>query len=308
MTVVLVGEADYEEFDLLADAIEDRGGDPVTWDTMDWPSDVPVTYDVGGETVTVGREFDLDDVTGVFPWPHHLFRMHLSRFAEEFESKEPLHLFFKLDQWRGIFDSLLPVFDRHGATVFYPPWSQGYDESKPLQLEQFANAGVSVPETTFTTDPDAVREFVAEHGEIVYKPVVGGTRPNRLTEAELDDAPLERLSNAPAQFQAYVPGDDVRAFFLDGEVVGASRYVTDDWSYKNEGATEDADPIDLTETVRRDVERAADVSPMRFGAADLRVTDDSHALLEVNPAPRFAFHDHNGATDVAGVLADCLVG
>ncbi|USZ69950.1 ATP-grasp domain-containing protein (plasmid) [Halorussus salilacus] len=307
MTVVLIGEAEYKEFELLSDAIEDRGGEPVVWDTTDWPSDVPVTYDVGSDTVTVEREFRVEEVTAVFPWVHHIFHPALSRYADEFEEHGTESVFMIADQWRGVFRSLLGLFENHGATVFYPPGAQQYDDWKPLQLEQLAMAGVSVPDTVFTTDPDRVREFVAEHGEVVYKPVADSTRPNRLSESDLGDAPLDRLSNAPVQFQEYAPGDDVRAYFLDGEVVGASRYEIDDWTYKSVGRVDDAEPVDLREEVRRDVERAARVSPIRFGAVDLRVTDDEHALLEVNPGPRFAFHDLHGATDIAGVLADALV-
>lgn len=307
MTVVLVGEGDRKEFELLSDTIADRGEDPVVWDTTDWPSDLPVTYDVGSERVTVDREFHVEDVTGVFPWVHHVFQPVMTRFADEFEKQGAGNVFMKVDQWRGVFRSLLGLFDRHGATVFYPPGAQHYDNWKPLQLEEFVGAGVSVPDTLFTTDPDRAREFVHEHGEVVFKPLAEGTTPGRLSETDLEDAPLDRLSNAPVQFQAYAPGDDVRAFFLDGEVVGASRYVVDEWTYKAGVRAEDAEPVDLRDEIRRDVERAADVAPIRFGAADLRVTDDEHALLEVNPGPRFAFHDLHGATDVASVLADALV-
>lgn len=307
MTIVLVGQTDYKEFELLSDAIVERGGDPVTWDMTDWPSDVPVTYDVGSESITVDREFRVEDVTAVFPWVHHIFHPVLTRFEDEFETGSSVNAFMKVDQWRGVFRSLLGLFERHGATVFYPPGSQYYDAWKPLQLEQFVEAGISVPDTLFTTDPDSVREFVAEHGEVVYKPLTEGATPGRLSEVDAEEAPLDRLSNAPVQFQEYVPGDDVRAFFLDGEVVGASRYVVDEWTYKTDVRTDDAEPVDLRDEIRRDVERAADVSPIRFGAVDLRVADDDHALLEVNPGPRFAFHDLHGATDIAGVLADALV-
>ena len=302
-----MGETRYKEFELLTDAVEERGGEPVVWDMTDWPSDVPVTFDVGSDTFTVDREFDVDEVTGVFPWVHHVFHPSLTRFADDFETKGTKNLFMQVDQWRGVFRSLLALLDDHGATVFSPPGSQYYDEWKPLQVEQFANEGVSVPDTLFTTDPDRAREFVAGHGEVVFKPIVEDALPRRLSEADLDDAPLERLSNAPVQFQEYVPGDDVRAFFLDGEVVGASRYVTDEWTFKCEGPVDDAESVDLRDEVRRDVERVARIAPMRFGAADLRLTDETHAILEVNPGPRFAFHDIYGATDVADVLADELV-
>lgn len=307
MTVVLIGESGYKEFEMLAEAIEERGSESVMWDMTDWPSDIPVTFDVGSETVTVAREFHVAEVTGVFPWVHHIFHPSLSRFTDDFETEGTRNLFMKVDQWRGVFRSLLALFDEHGATVFSPPEAQYYDEWKPLQLERFAKEGISVPETVFTTDPDRVREFVAEHGEVVYKPVVEEAWPERLSESDLDDAPLDRLSNAPVQFQEYVPGDDVRVFFLDGEVVGASRYVTDEWTFKSDGGVEDAEPVDLRDDVRRDVERAAHVSPTRFGAADVRLTDETHALLEINPGPRFAFHDLHGATDITGVLADELV-
>jgi glutathione synthase/RimK-type ligase-like ATP-grasp enzyme len=307
MTIVLIGDGEFKEFEMLSEAIEERGGDPVLWDTTDWPGDAPVTWDVGSETVTVDREYRVDEVTGVFPWVHQLFHPSLSRFADEFEPKGTRSVVMKTDQWRGVFSSLLALFESHGATVFYPPGSQQYDEWKPLQMEQFAAADVSIPDTLFATDPDRVREFVTEHGEVVYKPVAEEAWPQRLSADDLDEAPLDRLSNAPVQFQAYVPGDDVRVFFLDGEVVGASRYVTDEWTFKTESRIEDAEPVELRDEVRRDVERAAEVAPMRFGAADLRVTDETHALLEVNPGPRFAFHDLYGATDVAGLLADALV-
>lgn len=307
MTVVLIGETEYEEFELLTDAIEERGGDPVLWDTTDWPSGVPVTYDVGSETVTVDSEFSVEDVTAVFPWVHHVFHPAQTRFEDDLETHGTANLFMKLDQWRGVFRSLLGLFENHGATVFYPPGAQHYDDWKPLQLEQFAMEGVSVPDTVFTTDPDRVREFVTDHGEAVYKPVADSAMPRRLSEDDLADAPLDRLSNAPVQFQEYVPGDDVRAFFLDGEVVGASRYDADEWTYKTDSHIDGAEPVDLRSEIRRDVERAARVSPIRFGAVDLRVADDEHALLEVNPGPRFAFHDLDGATDIAGVLAAALV-
>lgn len=307
MTTILIGDGDYEEFQLLSAAIEERGGDPVVWDMTDWPSDIPVTYDLGGETVTVGDEYQLDEVTGVFPCPHQIFRLYLTRFAEEFDDHDVTRLWFQVGQWRGIFSSLISIFERHGATVFYPPGSQFYDESKPLQLEQFARDGVTVPETVFATDPDRAREFVREHEDVVCKAVAWGGPPERLTVADLEDAPLERLGNAPVQFQAYHPGDDVRAFFLDGEIVAASRYVTDGWSVKADDPIDDAVRMDLRAEVRTDIERVARLSPMRFGAADLRVSENSHVVLEVNPCPRFAFHDHNGATDIAGRLADQLV-
>lgn len=308
MTVVLLGDGEYEEFDLLAREIETRGSEWVLWDLGDWPSETPVTFDVGAETVTVDEAVSVEDVTGVFPWPQQLYRPIQPRFHEDVEDHGLEQVSRTLDAWRGMFASLLPLFERHGATVFFPPRTHHYHETKPLQLREFSAAGVPVPETLFTNDERRLRTFVEEHGEVVYKPIVGNAKPGRLTADDLSSAPLQRLTNAPVQFQEFVPGDDVRAYFLDGELVGASRYVTDAWSFKRLSTDpDDAEPVALPTRARTAVERAADVSPLRFGAADLRLSRDDFKLLEVNPHPRFAFHDRNGATDVAGVLADALV-
>ena len=307
MAVVLIGEGGRKEFDLLTEAIEDRGQDVVMWDMTDWPADIPLTFDVGSKSITVNSEFCIDEITGVFPWVHHIFHPSLPRFADDFATDGTRAVFMKTGQWRGVFRSLLGLFENHDATVFYPPGSRQSDGWKPLQLELFMKKDISIPDTVFTTDPERVREFVTEHSEVVYKPVVEAAWPERLSKSDLDKVPLERLSNAPVQFQEYIPGDDIRAFFLDGKVVGASRYVTDKWTFKTENWAEDAESVDLRDEVRQDVERAADVSSMRFGAADLRVTDEAHALLETNPGPRFALHDLYGDTNIASVLADALV-
>jgi len=307
MTVVLLGPGDFAEFDLLAGAVRERGCEARLLNVLDWPSDVPLTFDVGSETITAGSEVRLDDVTGVFAWPHMMFRPALSRFADDLREHGLDRTSQVLDAWQGVFNSLLPLFERRGASVFFPPRTQHFHDTKPLQLTRFAQADVPVPDTLFTNDRARVREFVGEHGEVVYKPIAGNAAPGRLSEEDLDDAPLQRLANAPVQFQAFVPGEDVRAYVLDGELVGASRYVTDAWSFKTlDGDPGDAEAVSLRSEARSAVERAADRSPMRFGAADLRYAEESFALLEMNPYPRFAFHDLAGATDIAGALADRL--
>lgn len=308
MTVVLIGAANRREFDLLADAVADRGAEAAVWDTRDWPSERPVTYDVGAGTVTVEETYDVTDVTGVFLWAHQLFRPGLPRFNDEIAEHGLRGTVVRLDSWRGVFNSLLPVFERNGATVFTRPRAQHYHDTKPAQVSRFVRDDVPVPATVFTTDPDHARAFVERHGEVVYKPVSGGAEPTRLTAENVTDAQLETLANAPVQFQEYVPGDDVRVYFLDDEVIAASEYVTDEWSHKAvDGDPADADTVTLSAAARTAVERAAAGSPLRFGAADMRVSDDSFALLELNPGPRFAFHDVVGETDVAGAIADVLV-
>jgi len=308
MTVILIGKERKKEFELVADAVADRGGDAVFWNLADWTDDGEVTYDVGEGTVTVERTHHAEDVTGVYAWSNHMFDLRVPPFADDVSDQGVEPAFRKYNSWHGVVNSVLPLFERHGATVITHPRGQHYHETKPLQLAQFADRGIPTPETVFTNDPDRVRRFVEEHDEAIYKPIAGGAPPERLSADDLADAPLDRLANAPVQFQEYVPGDDLRVFFLDGEIVGASRYVSDEWTFKHvPGDPEGAEPADLREEIRESVRRAAEASPLQFGAADVRATEDSYALLEVNKDPRFALHDVQGSTSIANVLAEELV-
>ena len=98
--------------------------------------------------------------------------------------------------------------------------------------------------------------------------------------------------------------------FVGGSVLAIAR-VSDPISSgtsKTFETLEGAEPVDLRKKVRDDIERAAVNSPLRFGAADVRLTADRHAVLEVNPSPRFAHHEEHGTTDITDRLADRLVG
>jgi glutathione synthase/RimK-type ligase-like ATP-grasp enzyme len=179
-------------------------------------------------------------------------------------------------------------------------------------LDCYHRNGVPVPPTLFTNDPDRVRAFVAEHGTVVAKPVTMGAAPERLTGADLTDDRLERLAAAPVQFQRYVPGEDVRAYVLDGTVVGSFRYEYGEESFSFKRADPDAvaaEPVSLSERSREAIRTAGELAPAAFGVVDCRrPPDGSVVVLETNLPGRFAAADTAGVTDVAGALAAYLTG
>ena len=76
---------------------------------------------------------------------------------------------------------------------------------------------IAVPETLITNDPAATIAFRDRHRLVVYKSM-SGERSIVSPLTDLDLERLDRLRLCPVQFQAWVPGPDVRV-----HVVGARR-------------------------------------------------------------------------------------
>ena len=107
---------------------------------------------------------------------------------------------------------------------------QGSNGSKPYQAQLIARYGLRVPETLITNDPEAVLAFRDKHGAIIYKSISGV----RSIVKELDDEDVARLDDirwCPVQFQALVPGTDVRVHVIDQDV-HATEIISDATDYR----------------------------------------------------------------------------
>ena len=105
--------------------------------------------------------------------------------------------------------------------------------AKPYQAQLIRSVGFAVPETLVTNQPALAREFLAEHGRVVYKSLSG----IRSIVREIEASDLDRLDDirwCPVQFQAYVPGVDVRVHVVGTEVI-ATRVDSDAPDYRYAG-------------------------------------------------------------------------
>jgi glutathione synthase/RimK-type ligase-like ATP-grasp enzyme len=309
MSVLLVGYGDRPELELLADAVAAHGATYEYVDVTQWPGETPATIRPGDDRVTVGIDVDVDDVVGAYVVCHELFRPFEPRHRDQLDDDAGAGL-NQLREHRGLFESLVRLLERHGTTVVPPLSRQRWQDRKPQQLDLFTRADLPVPETTFTNDPEAVRAFADRHDRVVYKPVTRGGAPHELESSDLTDERLARLATAPVQFQAFVPGDDLRVYVVDGAVVGAFRYESERFSFKRDqraGDQVDVAAVSLHDDERDTARRAVDLADLQFGAVDLRRRrDGEHALLEVNEAPRFAAADVHCELGVADALVDLL--
>ncbi|MGH8574632.1 MAG: MvdC/MvdD family ATP grasp protein, partial [Gammaproteobacteria bacterium] len=110
------------------------------------------------------------------------------------------------------------------------PHNIGYAEYKPVQLEAAVAAGLRVPRTLLTNEPQVARAFVTEIGQAVYKPRGGtaaitdpnGTRQlfaTRVSPAQAGDAAVAHTMHL---FQQWVPKEyEVRLTVVDDRFFAA---------------------------------------------------------------------------------------
>jgi glutathione synthase/RimK-type ligase-like ATP-grasp enzyme len=205
---------------------------------------------------------------------------------------------------------LLAISSLLDAVVVNRPAAGRSNLTKPFQLTAIAGAGLRVPPTLVTTDPQAARPFVIRHGRVVYKSISG----IRSIIAALDATDVDRLSGVstgPVQLQRWIEGIDVRV-----HVIGKRWFATaiessaTDYRYAEDPdhkAAVIATDIDA-ELGEQLVQLAASMGLLVAGI-DLRITpDDEWFCFEVNPSPGFTFYEDATGQPIAAAICDLLMG
>jgi glutathione synthase/RimK-type ligase-like ATP-grasp enzyme len=182
------------------------------------------------------------------------------------------------------------------------------NNSKPYQALVISRIGLSVPPTLVTSAPAAARAFHAEHGEVIYKSASGiRSIVRRLGADHL--ARLDLLCDGPAQFQAFVPGRNIRVHTV-GERVFATRIESEavDYRYAHlDGLTTRLEPVTLPPTVEAACLRLAHAFDLLFTGIDLKETPEGEFFcFEVNPCPGFLYYERHTGQPISTTLAELL--
>jgi glutathione synthase/RimK-type ligase-like ATP-grasp enzyme len=301
--VVLVGSAEDEHVRALHDSLAALGALPVVLDSLRFPERTRIALGAGPEDIRIDGA-PLGRPRSVYLRSTYTsalsFGVDVSREMEEdwrttlvtFREKAEM-LISILQRWE---EDGVPIYNRLGASE---------RTRKPYQLALLARAGLPIPDTLWTNDPDAVRTFARRHGRIAYKPVAGGAATQELLEHDLDERRLAALANAPVTFQELLPGEDRRVFVVDGAIVAAHRITTAALDYRQR--EDQVEPVALDPDTEALCLRAAATLDLRFSGIDLkRAADGTWRLLELNPSPMFLGFDTRSGTDVLGRLARAL--
>lgn len=305
--IAVVGIPSEPPVAMVLEALADRGAEIVVVNQRRVADlDISFTIDrrgtVDGVLRTDRRHIALRDIEGIYLRPMEDTALPEIRHLP---SDDPLRAHsarFHAD--------LLAWADNAPGRVLNRSAAQASNGSKPFQAQIIARHGFSVPTTMITNDPDEARAFVAEHGRVVYKSI-SGVRSIVQAVTEDDVARLDQIRICPVQFQAWVPGVDVRAHVV-GDRVFATMVTSTATDYRyaarqvNQPARLDAGELP-DDVAQRCVRLAADLG-LGFAGIDLRIDGTDISCFEVNPSPGFSWYEENTGQPIAAAVADHLCG
>jgi glutathione synthase/RimK-type ligase-like ATP-grasp enzyme len=303
--VGLVGPPERAEIERLAIRLEERGGEAVVLDPR---RDPRIELGAGrasacGENLAGIRSVyvaDLGVPSPVAAAPGGGVDVAASLAALDASRR-------RLAAWKALLDRLARV-----CLVVNPPATHLLHALKPYEIAVYAAAGLPAPATVATTDPRALAELPgAASSAYVRKGMVGGyghtealPRPGSAAEA------ARLLEGTPLMAQERIEGDNVRAFVVGAECVGAAEVIPVDGrevdSRRGETRVRRIEP---PPEAARDAVAAAGRWGMSFAAVDfMRDTRTGRfVLLECNSAPFFVAFEARTGIDVSGRLATHLL-
>jgi glutathione synthase/RimK-type ligase-like ATP-grasp enzyme len=120
---------------------------------------------------------------------------------------------------------------------------------------------------------------------------------------------LPLLRQGSAQFQRYVPGDNVRVHVV-GERVFATRVKSEAVDYRyaqQEGQSCQMSEEVLTPEIEEACIRVTRRMDLMFAGIDLKITPQGETFcFEVNPSPGFSFYELGTGQPISAALADLL--
>jgi glutathione synthase/RimK-type ligase-like ATP-grasp enzyme len=277
----------------VLDALQARGADTVLIDAAALER---LRYDIrlqglrlDGWIETAGRRLPVADITGLYLRPG--------------EPASPAA--------RTAAMALTTLASGLPGQVVNRPAAGRSNASKPYQLGLIAAAGFEVPDTLVTTDPRAARDFLREHGRVVYKSL-SGIRSIVATLEAGDAGHLARLDEVragPVQLQAYVGGLDVRVHVVGAQCFAcAVQCAATDYRYA--AATGHAATLSAHELPPELEPRLVALVHglgLEVGGVDLRHRPDgAWVCFEVNPSPGFPWYEDATGHPIAESIAELL--
>ncbi|WP_406287435.1 ATP-grasp ribosomal peptide maturase [Streptomyces sp. NBC_00209] len=315
--VLVVAERLDAAADMVVDQLNQRGVAVMRFDSADFPQHVSLTAGhrptaAGWEGVLADghRSVRLQDVRAVY-----YRRPGRPRIADSVP--EPYATWAQNQADAAILNllSALPV------RWINNPHHDRVAAHKPQQLVAAARAGLRVPRSLITNDPDEARAFARTVGcPLICKPVLGGRldaggeRQLMVATHRVDPTRFDDSVRLTAHcFQEDIPKKyEVRLVAVDGNmfagtIVGTSEKARTDWrtDYENleYGTTE------VPDSVRDAIRRFMASYGIVFGSFDFAVTpDDTWVFFENNPAGTWSWVENRTGLPIAAAHADYLQG
>ena len=154
------------------------------------------------------------------------------------------------------------------------------NNSKAYQALLVRQCGLLTPPTLVTNDVKAAHRFYEDHqGEVVYKSLSGiRSIVRRMEPGQLARLPLLRYG--PAQFQSFIPGENIRVHTI-GDQLFATRVHSEAVDYRyasREGRNVEMEPAILPPAIAESCLRVARQLGLLLTGIDLKATPDGEYL------------------------------
>lgn len=210
------------------------------------------------------------------------------------------------DQCDRAHEVLASFLDIGDICVLNPAEAMASNRSKPYQIGLIRQMGFEVPATLISNEPDEVREFLGRHSRVIYK----SASAVRSIVRELDAESLTRLAavrTCPVQFQALVPGLDMRVHVVGSEVF-ATACASPAIDYRYSDGESRLTPCDLPDEVAERCIALAQGLGLPLAGIDLkRHPDGRWTCFEVNPSPGFSWFEHSTGQPISDAIARLLL-
>ncbi|TQS42447.1 ATP-grasp ribosomal peptide maturase [Cryptosporangium phraense] len=307
-TVLILTERLDPTADLVVTALRSRGVGVFRVDTAEFPLDLTVTARLEEswrtELRSASRSVRLEDVSGAYYRRPSSFvfppMSPADRQWAELEARVGL----------GGLLATVPNWLNHPSRI-------GYAEYKPVQLATARTAGLAVPRTLITNDPDAAERFARSVGPVVYKPFSSpveqdGRRAfvytSPVSASELADDSIRLTAHL---FQEHLEkAYEVRLTVVDDQFFAAALTAGSDASRIDWRSDYDAITYAVTTVppaVREALCRMLSTLGLRFAAVDFAVTPAGDwYFLDLNPNGQWAWIEHETGLPICKAIADAL--
>jgi hypothetical protein len=190
--------------------------------------------------------------------------------------------------------------------------AMGSNLSKPYQSQIIARVGFAIPATLVTNDPLQARQFIETYERVIYKSISSQRSIVQQISAHRNPAGyqiLEKIRSLPTQFQAFIPGENVRIHVV-GERVFPTRVHSQAIDYRyasREGLDIAMEAVQLDVDISARCLELARLLNLPLCGIDLKLTPQGEwVCFEVNPSPAFSYYQEHSGQEIAQAIVAYL--
>ncbi len=205
------------------------------------------------------------------------------------------------------------------TTWINAPSSVHRAEYKPRQLAHAAAAGLTVPPTLVTNDPQAVAEFAERQPDGIVTKALYARMPRNddgrlsgvlyTTEVPADRHRDPSVAATAHLFQAkLMKKTDVRVIVVGDDVFATEIKNSGELDWRRSHATLTYRPCELPEALLAAVHRLMHSLGLVFGALDFVLTEQGYQFIEINPNGQWGWIENRTGQPISRALATALQG